>query len=139
MNPGQTGTYQVIVRNDGDLSWSAAAGFSFSEMDDQAMFHLEPVLIDDSENEIPVYGGIFRGRPIMFDVTITAPMTADEYTMNWSMQMDGVGRFGQVLSVAVMVPEPSSLVMMAIGAVLLLAVGGLRRARKLESAERSGA
>jgi hypothetical protein len=139
MNPGQSGTYQVIVRNDGDLSWSAAAGFSFSEMGDQAMFSSERSLIDDSQNEIPAYGGIFRGRPITFDVTITAPATAGEYTMNWSMQMDGVGRFGEILAVNVMVPEPSSLAMMAIGTVSLLAIGGLRRARKLESAERSGA
>ncbi len=112
MKPGETGTYQVVVRNDGDLSWSGAAGFAFTELGDSTMFTAGSVVIDDTGNEIPVYGGIFRGRPVTFDVTITAPTTPGEYTTNWSMIVGGIGAFGDGLTLSIAVPEPSSALLM---------------------------
>ena len=75
--PGQTVTAQIIVQNAGDLSWTGAGGFAFGEdaSKDPTMFGLGRYMIDDSTNEIPTYGGIFRGRPITFDIQITAPST----------------------------------------------------------------
>ena len=34
MLPGQSGTYEVVVRNEGDISWTGAAGFGFGELDE---------------------------------------------------------------------------------------------------------
>jgi hypothetical protein len=104
MQPGETGTYQVIVRNDGDLSWTGAAEFKFGENEsvDPVLFSSR-TLIDDATNEIPTYGGIFRGRPITFDVELTAPMTAGVYMTHWSMTQEGVAWFGDELSLAITV------------------------------------
>ena len=94
MGPGQTLTVQVIVRNDGDLSWTGAAGFKLGELNDPTMFGPGPYLIDDTSNEIPTYGGIFRGRPITFNVQLMAPTTYGTYTTHWQMEENGAW-FGQ--------------------------------------------
>ncbi len=56
------------------------------------------IYIDDNENEIPVFGGIFRGRPVAFSVEITAPENEGSYTTNWSMFQDDSGWFGDILT-----------------------------------------
>ena len=103
MGPGQTRTVQVIVRNDGDVSWTGAAGFKLGELNDPTMFGPGRYLIDDTTNEIPTYGGIFRGRPITFNVQLTAPTTSGTYTTHWQMVDENVAWFGQELTAPIAV------------------------------------
>ena len=63
MQPGETRSVTVVVRNEGDAMWSEAAKFRFSQMDmDAVNFGHGRYVIDDTQDDIPTYGGIFRGR-----------------------------------------------------------------------------
>ena len=75
MYAGESLTVEVVVRNDGDLSWTGADGFKFSQLDSDLVHFGGRTLIDDASNDIPTYGGIFRGQPVTFDVQLTAPTT----------------------------------------------------------------
>lgn len=98
--PGETRTATVIIRNTGDESWSAAKGFRLGQTDAGPAFVANKrVLLDNTQDEIPVYGGIFRGRPKVFTVNLTAPATPGHYTTHWRMQRDGTGAFGAELTV----------------------------------------
>ncbi len=57
------------------------------------------VLLSDAQDEIPVYGGIFRGRPKVFTFTIRAPSTSGVYTTHWQMLQENVTWFGEMLVV----------------------------------------
>ena len=57
--------------------------------------------IDDSEDEIPTYGGIFRGRPKTFDVQLTAPLTTGHYELQFQMVRELVAWFGETLDVEI--------------------------------------
>lgn len=104
MRPGATATAKVVMRNDGDLSWNNASGVQFGEdrSADSVVFCAADYAIDDSTNEIPTYGGIFRGRPIQFDVQLTAPLTTGTYVTHWGMK-NGAGRFGDQTTVTIAV------------------------------------
>jgi autotransporter-associated beta strand protein len=108
IRPGKSLTFQVVVRNDGDLSWTGAAGYKFGEEEslDPTMFGPGRYAIDDTTNEIPTYGGIFRGRPITFDVQLTAPATPGTYTTHWRMMQDNLGWFGGELTQQIVVATP---------------------------------
>lgn len=96
MRSGSTASAKIIMRNDGDLSWNSASGLWFGQDRgaDSAVFCASDCTIDDSTNEIPIYGGIFRGRPIEFNVEVTAPSTAGTYVTHWGMA-NSSGRFGE--------------------------------------------
>ena len=115
MGPGQTLTVQVIVRNDGDLSWTNATGFKLGERNDTTMFNVGGCINYDTDpnNEISQtldygygsiqgYGGIFRGRPVTLNLTLTAPMTFGTYTTHWQMEENGAW-FGQELTAQIAV------------------------------------
>jgi len=97
MYVGQTQTVSVVVRNAGDASWTAAAGYQFGDKAGAAaLFGTDRYLLDDSADEIPIYGGIFRGRPKTFEITLVAPTAPGTYTTRWSMVQDGgAGWFGE--------------------------------------------
>ncbi|MBI3852376.1 MAG: tandem-95 repeat protein [Verrucomicrobia bacterium] len=96
MMPGETRTATVIVRNEGDVKWTEATKFRFGQKDniDPVLFGPGRSLINDTQDEIPVYGGIFRGRPKIFQVTLHAPMTPGVYTTHWGMVQENVTWFG---------------------------------------------
>ncbi len=95
MVTGETFNATVIVRNDGDESWSAANGLKFGQHDtDTQSFGTQRYLIDDTQDEIPIYGGIFRGRAKTFNVEIVAPNVTGSFVTNWQMLKDGVAWFG---------------------------------------------
>src|SRR5690606_1125578 len=95
--PGQTVAATVTIRNEGDESWTGAAGFKFGQAaTDEATFLATSVVIDDATNEIPVYPGIFRGRPIVVAITRGAPAAPGYYETSWRMTRNGVP-FGETL------------------------------------------
>ena len=67
MYAGEVRSATVIVRNEGDALWSEAAKYHFSQCDsDAADFGHGRYLIDDTQEDIPTFGGIFRGGPRPF-------------------------------------------------------------------------
>ncbi len=108
--PDETRTVSVILRNTGDASWTSFAGYQFGQKDTDPMaFTTNFCLINDAQEEIPLYDGIFRGRPKTFTLTLRAPKTPGVFTTHWSMRQDGVGWFGEELSVTIKVGEPAQL------------------------------
>ena len=99
MDPNETFLATVLVRNTGNEQWNAVNDFMFGEMEtiDETLFGPTRCLIDDTEDEIPEYGGIFRGRVKTFNIEITAPSTSGTYTAHWRMLQEGVAWFGDTL------------------------------------------
>jgi hypothetical protein len=99
MRPGETRSATVIVRNEGDALWSEAARYRFSQSDsDAADFGHGRYLIDDTQEDIPALGGIFRGRAKTFQITLTAPTQPGNYATHWGMLQENVEWFGQQIS-----------------------------------------
>jgi len=104
MFPGSTQTVSVVVRNAGDISWTAAANYKFGDKaNGSALFGASRYLLDDNADEIPLYGGIFRGRAKTFQLTLIAPMTPGTYETHWGMLQEGVEWFGEDLSLTILV------------------------------------
>jgi Ig-like domain from next to BRCA1 gene len=102
MTPGETKTVTIVVRNTGDESWTAAKNIQLGRGDAGIAFKtVKRLFLDDTADEIPIYGGIFRGRPKVFQTTVTAPEYPGSYTLDWRMLQEGVSWFGQALSVAI--------------------------------------
>ncbi|MEN8156282.1 MAG: NBR1-Ig-like domain-containing protein [Bacteroidota bacterium] len=89
----------VIVRNEGDASWNAAGKFKFAENEnlDDVWFGPLRYTLDDSQDDIPTYGGIFRGRVKTFAVEIEAPDTPGTFLTHWGMVQEDVAWFGDTL------------------------------------------
>ncbi len=99
MQPGETRSATVILRNEGDALWNEATQVRFSQKDTDAVnFGHGRYYIDDSQDDIPTFGGIFRGRPKTFQLTITAPIQPGIYPTHWSMLQENVEWFGQQIS-----------------------------------------
>lgn len=82
---------QVVVRNEGNGRWSGAAGYGLRIGNEFT------VRINDQEDEIPLYGGIFRGRPVTFKTKLpVGTLQGAEITM----VKDGVP-FGEKTSVRI--------------------------------------
>lgn len=104
MHPGEVADCQVIVRNDGDLSWTTAQDFRLGQQEflkDESLFGAGRFVFDDVQNEVPKYGGVFRGRPVTFRVHLVAPTTPGKYVTHWSMVQENVAWFGDVLAVPI--------------------------------------
>ena len=134
MNAGEKCIVQVVVRNEGDLSWTGAEGFMFGQKDylgGEVLFGTGRYLIDDMDNEIPLYGGIFRGRPIIFEFELEAPSAPGDYLTHWGMLQENAAWFGEEMAVSIkvieVIPEPATLAMILSG---LLVTGGAAFARK---------
>lgn len=109
MTPGETRTATVIVRNVGDASWTAAAGYQLGQANaDTAFVTGRRVQLDDTKDEIPLYGGIFRGRAKVFQVNLTAPAALATYTTHWRMAQDGGASFGEELTVPIQVKNKAA-------------------------------
>ena len=133
MHPGQVLDVSVTVRNMGDISWTGAQLFQFGQEGFRAgevLFGSGSYLIDDSQNGIPTYGGIFRGQPITFTIQLIAPTTPGSYLTHWSMFEGNVGSFGQELDWTInVVPEPSSIALAATALLALAFRPAIRRRR----------
>lgn len=104
MKTNETFMATVIVRNEGNEQWSAANNFKFGEMEsDTVMFASDRFSMNDAENEIPTFGGIFRGRPLTFKFKITAPSKGGNFISHWGMLKEGTGWFGDTLTKQIIV------------------------------------
>ena len=103
MQAGEVVTATIIVRNAGDAAWSGSEGYRFGQNDalDPVPFAGADALINDTQDDIPAFGGIFRGRPKTFTIELTAPDTPGMYTTHWGMEQDAAGRFGEELEVSI--------------------------------------
>ncbi len=110
MIAGETFIAQVIVQNFGNASWSDAAEYKFGEQEglDDVTFGSTRYPIDDTEDDIPEYGGIFRGRAKTFDVEIVAPNTPGSYETNWGMVQEGVEWFGETITKTIVVEKTTA-------------------------------
>jgi hypothetical protein len=123
MQPGEVFNATVVVRNDGNTMWSAAQQFKFGQQEYRAgevVFGSGRYLIDDAANEVPIYGGVFRGRPVTFSVRLVAPARPGNYLTHWSTLQEHVAWFGQELDWTIaVVPEPSGATLAALGLVIV--------------------
>ncbi len=137
MKPGQVIDASILVRNMGDLSWTAALGYKFGQQEfrpGEVLFGPGRFLLDDTQNEISTYGGIFRGRPVTFQIHLVAPTTPGTYLTHWSMLEENVSWFGQELDWTFqVVPEPSGLALATLGFAILACRLALLRRRAVYS------
>ena len=70
---GQTVSATITLRNEGDALWTGQDGYQLAPINSDASAFSEPIRIDDEEDGIPLFGGIFRGRPKTFVVPLQAP------------------------------------------------------------------
>lgn len=108
MLPGETRAATVVVRNEGDAMWSESAKYRFGQKDtDPVKFGAGRYAINDAQDDIPTFGGIFRGRPKTFTLSVKAPPTPGLYTNHWSMVQENVAWFGEELVCTILVdPTP---------------------------------
>ena len=104
ISAGETVYAAITVRNTGDASWTGQDGYQFAQISGGTEFS-EPVSINDTQDEIPVYGGIFRGRAKIFAMALTAPQSPGDYTTRWGMMQEGSGNFGESLTKKIYVKE----------------------------------
>ncbi len=100
LTPGESRTVTVIVRNAGNALWTAAANYKLGQADADATTLVagKRVLINDTQDEIPLYGGIFRGRAKAFTFTLQSPATLGNYTNHFQMFQEGVAWFGGTMT-----------------------------------------
>ncbi len=106
MYAGTTRNVSVVVRNEGDNQWTAAQGYKLGQKEivpGETVFGAGRFLLDDTKDEIPKYGGIFRGRPKQFDINIAAPAAAATYATHWQMLQENVAWFGAVHTATIQV------------------------------------
>jgi len=109
MIAGETFIAKVIVQNTGNESWTNTKNIKFGQHDDETYFGPGRYYIDDNEDEIPIYGGIFKGRAKVFNVEITAPKTAGTFETNWGMLQEGVTWFGETITKNINVTSATSI------------------------------
>ena len=107
LSRGETFRAKVVIRNIGNTQWNAENNFKFGEQEneDPVLFGSTRYLIDDTQDDIPEYGGIFKGRAKTFAIEITSPDMAGSYITHWGMLQEGVAWFGDVLEVPISVSE----------------------------------
>ena len=111
MLPNETFIATIVLRNEGNQQWNAANDFKFGEMEslDATMFGIGRYLMNDSEDEIPIYEGVFRGRAKTFNIEIVAPSILGTYTTHWGMLQEGIAWFGDTLIKQIIVDESTSI------------------------------
>ncbi|MEP6662697.1 MAG: hypothetical protein ABJC04_03435, partial [Verrucomicrobiota bacterium] len=105
---GEKKVATVVVRNEGDVSWTSAANFKFGQKEFKDAFLFGPgrYLLTDTTDEIPLYKGIFRGRPKIFQITLKAPQLPGIFLTHWGMLQESVEWFGEELSIPITVSSP---------------------------------
>lgn len=107
LSPGGTGAARLLVRNAGNLEWSDAVNVELAELAGDHAWGPARQGIDPQANEIDRYGGVFRGRPVLYEFDVTAPTTAGVYPIRYRMRRGagGPGPFGGFLEAQVAVSD----------------------------------
>jgi hypothetical protein len=94
----------VVMRNAGDRAWTAGGGDSLrvTQGTSFAVDLADP--IEDSRDEIPYYGGLFRGRPRAFTFEVTAPCAPGSYPLSFRMAKAGSTYYGATVTHTLAVP-----------------------------------
>ena len=106
VSAGSTFNITVIVRNLGSNEWRKSTNYKLGIRDDSP-FRTPGggirYLLNDSQDEIPKYGGIFRGRPRTFNVQVKAPTTQGTQYLKLKMVQEFITWFGEELVVPIQV------------------------------------
>ncbi|MFA6185922.1 MAG: NBR1-Ig-like domain-containing protein, partial [Phycisphaerae bacterium] len=103
MRAGEHMIVKIIFRNEGDMMWNEATMFRMGQHSTPAFAAVGRWMIDNTANEVGIYGGVFRGRDVTFQVELIAPTTPGQYATKWSMLQEGVVWFGQELTQNILV------------------------------------
>ncbi len=105
MRVGESRVVKVVVRNDGTELWSPS-GYSLGQPEwFGTPFGPARVAMDGLRNGIQFYGGIFNGRTVEFNFTITAPSTPGSYTAYWAMIHEWIAWSTELLEVNIEVTD----------------------------------
>lgn len=108
--PGATFNISVIVRNKGSNEWRRSTNYKLG-FSGGTPFRTPSggirYLLNDSQDEIPKYGGIFRGRPRTFNVQVKAPTSPGTHDLRLRMVQENVTWFGEELVVPIQVGTAS--------------------------------
>ena len=105
---GETNKCTVYVRNTGFDLWKSSDGFTFGQklcLTNEMPFGTGRYGFDNVVNEVDFYDGIFKGRPVKFDVTVIAPEKTGKYVTHWGMLQEGVKWFGEEITNTIIVIE----------------------------------
>lgn len=88
MQTGSSIQMRLLVRNNGETTWTSAAGYALASENpaDNTVWGTQRVALPSS---VPPNG------LVEFVFTITAPSTPGSYALQWRMNQEGVGRFGE--------------------------------------------
>jgi hypothetical protein len=106
LTPGQTFSVTATVRNTGNVSWAAGAGYALGSQSPQ----------DNSKwgtGRIPLPGPVAFGDQVTFAFSLTAPNTGGSHTFQWRMLQEGVQWFGEptpVRTITVVAPRAAEYV-----------------------------
>ncbi|HVS64347.1 MAG TPA: hypothetical protein VMT85_12690 [Thermoanaerobaculia bacterium] len=109
VDPGAPIQLRFLVRNTGSAEWSGAGGYALVQRaTDPVILGGGRIPVDDVAVETAIYGGAFRGRPVLFELQAQAPAADGIYQLNWQMTGNGGGQelFGEVLGVTLVVGDP---------------------------------
>jgi hypothetical protein len=109
INAGRQYEVSVVVCNEGDLKWTAAKQYGFGQKSEGSVFLQGVRLINDNLPETSFYGGVFRGSPVEFKFTITAPQETGSNQVHWSMLQGSSDWFGDELVTTITVYKKSDL------------------------------
>ncbi|WP_173021564.1 T9SS type A sorting domain-containing protein [Lewinella sp. W8] len=76
---GENYDIEFLVQNNGNESWTGSAGFKFGIQSSTTNLNDVFDFVDDQDinNEVDIYEGIFRGRPVQFNINLLIPEDAD--------------------------------------------------------------
>ena len=118
MIAGETNHCSVYVRNTGFDLWTSTNNYKFGQADtDSEIFGPGRYYFNDNEYETDLYLGVFKGRPVKFDVEVIAPDFSGIYETHWRMVQDGVEWFGEEITNTIYVfpiPEPTTFFMLSL-------------------------
>jgi hypothetical protein len=102
MTASTAATATVVLRNLGDEAWTSAGGFRLEQLPDDPVRFSSAATVDDTANEVGLYGGIFRGRPVAMNLQLVAPPSKGSYLTRWQMTRNGEP-FGEVITTTISV------------------------------------
>lgn len=91
LQPGQSATVSVTMRNTGTTTWTAAAGYKLGSENPQ-----DNVTWGKNRTQLATGDTIKPGEEKTFTFSVTAPSAAGWYNLHWRMLKEGVAWFGDL-------------------------------------------